>query len=177
MPGMLRAHFSSRNKLKSIELVYDAMGFMQQLERASGNEGSAHIIPGSLEMALSLNTTDALIITMAEPPFLIVNVNEMWTRMTGYTQLEVEGREYLLLVEGEGTIPEASERPGRPNHKLEEVSKGRSACSTNIHYDKSGRDYIEFVCSYPLANANNEITHLLHVCKELPSVVHESAAM
>eukprot|EP00977_Amphora_coffeiformis_P000669 scaffold145_cov173-Amphora_coffeaeformis.AAC.10 len=169
MPGMLRTHFSSRNKLKSVEMVYDAMGFMQQLERASGNEGSAHIIPGSLEMALSPNTTDALIITLAEPPFLIVNVNELWTRMTGYTQMEVEGREYLSLVEGEGTVPEASDRPGKPKHKLEEVAKGRCACSTNIHYDREGRDYIEFVCSYPLTNANNEVTHLLHVCKELPS--------
>ena len=170
MPGMLRTHFSSRNKLQSIEMVYDAMGFMQQLERASGNEGSAHIIPGSLEMALSPNTTDALIITLAEPPFLIVNVNELWTRMTGYTQMEVEGMEYFSLVEGEGTVPEASDRPGTPKHKLEEVARGRSACSTNIHYDREGRDYIEFVCSYPLTNASNEVTHLLHVCKELPSL-------
>ena len=170
MPGMLRTHFSSRNKLKSIEMVYDAMGFMQQLERASGNEGSAHIIPGSLEMALSPNTSDALVITLAESPFLIVNINELWTRMTGYTQMEVEGREYLSLVEGEGTVPEAGDRLGKPKHKLEEVAKGRCACSTNIHYDKQGRDYIEFVCSYPLTNASNEVTHLLHVCKELPSV-------
>lgn len=169
-PGMLRTHFSSRNKLKSVEMVYDAMGFMQQLERASGNEGSAHIIPGSLEMALSPNTTDALIITLAESPFLIVNVNELWTRMTGYTQMEVEGREYLSLVEGEGTVPEAGDRAGKPKHKLEEVASGQCACSTNIHYDKQGRDFIEFVCSYPLTNASNEVTHLLHVCKELPSV-------
>lgn len=170
MPGMLRTHFSSRNKLKSVEMVYDAMGFMQQLERASGNEGSAHIIPGSLEMALSPNTTDALIITLAESPFLIVNVNELWTRMTGYTQMEVEGREYLSLVEGEGTVPEAGDRPGKPKHRLEDVAKGHCACSTNIHYDKQGRDFIEFVCSYPLTNASNEVTHLLHVCKELPSI-------
>ena len=170
MPGMLRTHFSSRNKLKSVEMVYDAMGFMQQLERASGNEGSAHIIPGSLEMALSPNTADALIITLAEPPFLIVNVNELWTRMTGYTQMEVEGREYLSLIEGEGTVPEAGDRPGKPKHRLEDVAKGRCACSTNIHYDKQGRDFIEFVCSYPLTNASNEVTHLLHVCKELPSI-------
>ena len=39
MPGMMRAHFSSHHKLKSVELVYDAMGFFQQLSRASGTEG------------------------------------------------------------------------------------------------------------------------------------------
>eukprot|EP00522_Entomoneis_paludosa_P007802 CAMPEP_0172441226 /NCGR_PEP_ID=MMETSP1065-20121228/1796_1 /TAXON_ID=265537 /ORGANISM="Amphiprora paludosa, Strain CCMP125" /LENGTH=923 /DNA_ID=CAMNT_0013190481 /DNA_START=110 /DNA_END=2881 /DNA_ORIENTATION=+ len=169
MPGMLRAHFSERNKLQSMELVYDAMGFMQQLERASGNEGTAQIIPGSLEMALTPSTTDALVITLSKPPYLIVNVNDVWTRVTGYTQMEVEGREYLTLLEGEGTVPAAAERPGKPRHKLEEVARGRCACSTNIHYDKEGRDFIEFVSSYPLTNAANEVTHLLHVSKELPS--------
>ena len=150
MPGMLRAHFTTRNKLASVELVYDAMGFMQQLERASGNEGTAQIIPGSLEMALAPCSTEARVITMASPPYRIVNVNEMWTRTTGYTQMEVEGMEYLTLLEGEGTVQAAKERPGRPSHKLEEVAKGRPACSTNIHYDKDKRDFIEFVCSYPL---------------------------
>jgi hypothetical protein len=150
MPGMLRAHFSSRNKLVSMEMVYDAMGFMQQLERASGNEGTAHIVPGSLEMALAPSATEARVITLKEAPFLIVNVNDIWTRTTGYTQMEVEGKEYLSLLEGEGTVPEAYVRPSKPPHKLEEVAKGQCACSTNIHYDKEGRDFVEFVCSYPL---------------------------
>jgi PAS domain-containing protein len=130
--------------------VYDAMGFMQQLERASGNEGTAQIVPGSLEMALAPSTAEARVITMAVPPFQIVNVNEVWTRTTGYTQMEVEGKEYLTLLEGEGTVQQAKERPGKPVHTLEEVAKGRPACSTNIHYDKEGRDFIEYVCSYPL---------------------------
>jgi hypothetical protein len=170
MPGMLRAQFSSRNKLESMEIIYDAMGFMQQLERASGNEGTAHIVPGSLEMALAPSKTEARVITLNEPPFLIVNVNDVWTRTTGYTQMEVEGKEYLSLLEGEGTVPEAYVRPSKPPHKLEDVAKGRCACSTNIHYDKEGRDFVEFVCSYPLTNGNDEITHLLHVSKELPSL-------
>jgi PAS domain len=169
MPGMLRAQFSARNKLMSIELVYDAMGFMQQLERASGNEGAAHIIPGSLEMALAPTLDEARVITLAQPPFLIVNVNEVWTRITGYTQMEVEGREYLTLLEGLGTVSAAKDRPNRPHHRLEKVAKGKPACSTNIHYDKDGKDFIEFVCSYPLMNASDEITHLLHVSQELPS--------
>jgi hypothetical protein len=150
MPGMIRATYSSRNKLKSMEMVYDSMGFMQQLERASGNEGSAHIIPGSLEMALSPTNSEAQVITLATPPFLIVNVNEIWTRTTGYTQMEVEGREYSSLLEGDATVAAARVRTGVPPHVLEKVAQGRCACSTNIHYDKEKRDFIEFVCSYPL---------------------------
>lgn len=172
MPGMLRAHFSGRNKLLSLELVYDAMGFMQQLERASGNEGTAQIIPGSLEMALAPCNDEARAITLAQPPYYIVNVNEVWTKTTGYTQMEVEGKDYYSLLEGEGTVLAAKERQGRPPHRLDEVAKGRPACSTNIHYDKDGRDFIEFVCSYPLTTANGDITHLLHVSKELPSFLH-----
>lgn len=170
MPGMFRAHFSARNKLLSVEMVYDAMGFMQQLERASGSERTAQIIPGSLEMALSPTSTEARVITLAEPPFLIVNVNEVWTRLTRYTQMEVEGRELLSLLEGERTLPEAADRQGKPRHKFEDVAKGLCASSTNIHYDKDGREFVDFVCSYPLTNANDEITHLLHISKELPTL-------
>lgn len=168
-PGMLRAHFSARNKLVSLEMVYDAMGFMQQLERASGSEGTAQIVPGSLEMALSPNTNEARVITLAKPPFLIVSVNEAWTRTTKYTQMEVEGKE-LNILNGKLTNPDAGVRNGKPVHKFDEVAKGLCACSTNIHYDKEGRDFIDFVCSYPLTNANDEITHLLHVSKELPAL-------
>jgi len=150
MPGMFRAHFSIRNKLLSVEMVYDAMGFMQQLERASGSERTAQIIPGSLEMALSPTSAEARVITLAEPPFLIVNVNEVWTRMTKYTQMEVEGRELGSLLEGEKTLLDAGERPGKPRHNFEDVAKGMSASSTNIHYDKDGREFVDYVCSYPL---------------------------
>ena len=150
MPGMFRAHFSARNKLLSVEMVYDAMGFMQQLERASGSERTAQIIPGSLEMALTPSSMEARVITLAEPPFLIVNVNEMWTRLTKYTQMEVEGRELKALLEGDKTLPEANNRPGKPQHNFEDVAKGISASSTNIHYRKSGEEFVDYVCSFPL---------------------------
>lgn len=176
MPGMLRAHFSARNKLKSVELVYDAMGLMQQLERASGNDGVAQIIPTSIEMALGPTTSEARVITMANAPFKIVNVNEAWTKITGYSQMEAEGRGYHDLLDGEGTIAEARHRPKKPSHVLEEVAMGLPACSTNIHYDKDGRDFIEFVASYPLTNSQDSITHLLHISRELPSY-HESTLL
>ena len=128
-------------------------------------------------MALTPSATDALVITLAKPPYLIVNVNDVWTRTTGYTQMEVEGREYLGLLEGDGTVAVAAERAGKPQHTLEEVAQGRCACSTNIHYDREGRDFIGFFCSYPLTNAGDEVTHLLHVSKELPSPQEASTNM
>jgi hypothetical protein len=146
MPGMLRANFSAKNKLASMEMVYDAMGFMQQLERASGSEVTAQIIPGSLEMALSPTASEARVITLAEPPFLIVNVNEVWTRMTKYSQMEVEGQELFGLLQGENS----EGQPGIGAYNLDDMTQGRCTCSTRLHYDKEGREFVDFVSSYPL---------------------------
>jgi hypothetical protein len=149
MPGMLRAHFSTTNKLKSLEMIYDSMGFMQQLERASGNEMTAQIIPGSLEMALSPNNMEARVITLAEKPYRIVNVNESWTKLTKYTQMEVEGVELFKLLEGnmpEGDSGELSNRP----YDLNDVSEGRCTSATRLHFDKEGRELVDYIASYPL---------------------------
>jgi len=146
MPGMLRASFSQRNKLKSLELTYDAMGFMQQLERASGSETTAQIIPGSLEMALSPASQEARVITMAQPPYQIVSVNEAWTKLTKYTQMEVEGMELFRTLEGEPM----EDQPATAPYDLKEVCEGRPICATRFHYDKDGEQFVDFVCSYPL---------------------------
>jgi len=169
MPGMLRACYSSTNKLKSVDMIFDAMGFCQQLERASGNEGMAQIIPNSLEMALSPNKDEARVITLAKPPFLIVSVNEAWTRVTGYTQLDCEGRD-LGILSGDRTDSSAGSRAGLPVHTFESVANGQCACSVNVHYDSKGREFLDFMCSYPLTNLNDEVTHILHICQELPGL-------
>jgi hypothetical protein len=150
MPGMLRAEFSERNKLLQFEMIYDAMGFMQQLERASGNEGKAHIIPNSLETSLQPDSDEARVITTAKPPYHIVSVNERWTRTTKYTQMEAEKKE-LTVLHGKRTDPVAGRRPGKPVYDFAEIARGRAACCTNIYYNKFGKTFIAFVSSYPIA--------------------------
>jgi hypothetical protein len=150
VPGMLRAEFSERNKLKQLEMVFDAMGFMQQLERASGNEGRAHIIPNSLETSLQPNAEEATVITTALPPYPIVSVNELWTRITKYTQMEAEKKELTFLY-GKRTDHHAFERPGKPKYDFSSIAKGQAACCTNAYYDKFGREFIAFVSSYPVS--------------------------
>jgi len=168
-PGMLRANFSPTNKLRNVEMIFDAMGFCQQLERASGNEGMAQIIPNSLEMALAPNTQEARVITQAKAPFRIVSVNEEFSNVTGYTQLDAEGKDLSTLLYGERTDLDAGVRSGMPTHDFENVAKGVCAASTNVHYDIDGREFLNFMCSYPLSNLSNEVTHILHVCQELPA--------
>lgn len=169
MSGMLRAQFSKSQKLLSAELVYDSMGFMQQLDMANGGGIPAQVIPNSLEMALSPCTYEARVITEAKAPYSILHVNDAWTALTNYTQLDCEGEQLFSLLKGENTDPNAGLRPGCPIHSFEEVARGRAACSTNIHYGKSNKTFLNFMCSYPLTNESNEITHLVHVCTELPN--------
>jgi hypothetical protein len=149
MPGMLRCHFSQLNKLLSIEMVYDAMGFMQQLERACGSDNLAQVVPGSLEMALAPNSHEARIITLAKHPFLIVSVNEAWTKVTKYSQMEVEGK-CLSILNSPGSNSNQANHFGKSIHNFDDVAKGKSKCSTNIHYDKEGKLLVDLVCSYPL---------------------------
>lgn len=150
MPGMLRAQFSKRNKLLNMELIFDAMGFMQQLDGANGGEVTAQVVPGSLEMALMHSPHEARVITEANPPFCVLHVNEAWTRLTQYTQLEVEGKPLLSLLEGDDTECNSGKRPEKPTHSLNEVARGRAACSTNIHYGRLRTPFVDFMCSYPL---------------------------
>jgi hypothetical protein len=150
MPGMLRATFSPSNKVQSIEIIFDAMGFMQQLDGANGGDVNAQVIPGSLEMALMHCAYEARVLTEAKPPYSIVHVNEAWTKLTKYSQMEVEGQSLLPLIEGGDTDPNAGIRDGRPIHRLESVAQGRAACSTNVHYDKHGNSFVDFMSSYPL---------------------------
>ena len=149
MPGMLRAKFSSSNKLLNLEMVYDAMGFMQQLGRASGNETVAEIIPNSIEMSLQPNGEEARVITTAKAPFQIVSVNGRWTKTTKFTQMEVEKKD-LSMLEGGMTDAAVRKRPGKPNHDFACVADGLPACSTNVYYDKYGKAFVAFVTAYPL---------------------------
>lgn len=167
-PGMLRACFSPTSKLRNIEMIFDAMGFCQQLERASGNEGMAHIIPNSLEMALAPNSEEARVITLAKPPFKIVYVNEPWTAITGYTQLDAEGKDLSMLHQDHQNSG-AGVGSGMPHNEYENAANGVSTSGTYIQFDINGRELLNFMCSYPISNLKGEVTHILHVCKELPA--------
>lgn len=170
MPGMLRAQFSSHNKITHMEMAYDAMGFMQQLERASGNEGIAQVVANSLEMSLQPTHTEARIITLAKHPYLVVSVNEAWTNMTSFTQLDVEGKECQIFYSKRFDYDFGTQKTGKSIHDMAEVAKGFPACSVNVYRDKHYKDLIVHVSSYPLCSNRDEVTYLLHVWTLLPEL-------
>lgn len=167
IPGMLRATFSKNNKLLNLELIFDAMGFIQQLDSANGDASNAQAIPNSLETALHPCPDEARVITEATPPYSIVHVNDSWTRMTNYSQIDVEGSPLLALLQNDNAKKTVI-RSGRPSHNLEDVQRGQPGCSTCVHHNKDGKPFVDFMCSYPLTNTTELITHMLHVNMELP---------
>lgn len=90
--------------------------------------------------------------------------------MTGYTQLDVEGK-MLSMINGERTVGDEvlnEIRSGKPKHNLDSVARGECACSTNIYYNNDGEEFLAFTSSYPLSNAQEETTHILHVYQLMP---------
>lgn len=48
--GMLKACFAPDNRIKSLQLVFDVMSFMQQLQRALGG-GEFRVIPNTVSVS------------------------------------------------------------------------------------------------------------------------------
>ena len=102
-----------------------------------------------LDYVLSIPSYEACMITLVKKSFLLICINLAWTQLTKYTQLEVEGRGVLdVLKPEENEDEDASSNFGRKI--LEEVAySGRCTCFTSIHVDKYGKQFVDFICSYP----------------------------
>mmetsp|Transcript_18937 Transcript_18937/g.28137 ORF Transcript_18937/g.28137 Transcript_18937/m.28137 type:complete len:435 (-) Transcript_18937:65-1369(-) len=154
------------------------------------------VVPNGLEMALQPNP-EARVITLADPPYSIVSVNEGFVRLAKYTQLDAEGKTIDDLLSTSSKVevnvnvnsnnknnmpPPDSNCNTSPSSSLNVSSKqaltlssallsrGDSThpCTTTLlHTDKKGKSFANFISSYPLTNAANQVTHLLHVCREL----------
>lgn len=54
--GMLRAYFSPDNRIKRLEIVFDVMSFMQQLQRAVGR-GEFRMVPNTVSERVNRKDT------------------------------------------------------------------------------------------------------------------------
>lgn len=110
------------------------------------------------------NTTDAVVITEAEPFDLpsprILYVNEAFTRMTGYTAEEVIGRTPRIL-QGPKTDKAETQRLGECMRRWE-------LCETTlINYKKNGEEFwINFSLS-PVADQNGWFTHWISIERDV----------
>jgi hypothetical protein len=52
-------------------------------------------------------------------------------------------------MEGEVTEGDSNDLGHLP-YDLDDVSEGRCTCATRLHFDKDGREFVDFVSSYPI---------------------------
>jgi hypothetical protein len=179
--GIARAQFSPHtNKLQNIEFMYDSMGLMQQLVNASGRDScvSPVVVPHNLEMALTPNAQEARVLTLASPPFSVIHVNEAWTNMTQFSQLDVEGNSLVALNTLNNDPPHAHNNQAVTNaintgireKDLSRVARGQCVHNASKYRNRQGNCLVASVSSYPLAKDNGRIEHILHVFKKLEDV-------
>jgi len=153
---MMEATFTSENKLATVSLVFDVMGFMQQLRRAAGKT-IFQTIPSCLQMAEE-PSDDLRVILTPQPPYQVVRLNMGWT--TGSF-----AGDFKELV-GKNMVLEKT--PGRKevqNNTLVasifESMARQLPCSILVVFCPSpGRRVVGLLALFPLVQ-NNQITHYL----------------
>jgi len=163
--GMLCCKFNSAHKIIGLELMFDVMALMLQLKQAAGSD-TFSVIPNTVQTC-QRSFDKPMVMTLAEEPYTIVQVNKLWEEMTGYKAEEVVGKASCRLLEGEETESAAVES------LMTEVRFKRPASAMIIRYKKNGERFQDFFHAYPLST-DSRITHYLFLSSHIqygPSLV------
>jgi len=150
--GMLCCKFNSAHKIIGLELMFDVMAFMLQLKQAAGSEGFT-VIPNTIQTCQK-SFDKPMVVTLAEPPYTIVQVNNLWEEMTGYTAEEVVGKVSCSILQ-----PPGIDRKPLAD-LMQEVRFKRPASALLINRNKSGVDFTNYLVVYPLST-DSRITYFL----------------
>uniref|UniRef100_A0A7S2D3Z7 PAS domain-containing protein n=1 Tax=Octactis speculum TaxID=3111310 RepID=A0A7S2D3Z7_9STRA len=157
LEGMLKVFFTEDNtQLRSVELVFDVMNFMQQLSQACG--GSFEVIPNSVGM-LSKESDEARVVISALQPFRIEHVNQSWMNLCGFSHKEVYGQPLRAIHQGIETDNE------KITELMNTMHRKLSHSILTVNYKKSGQPFMNFVRVFPLCTGP-DVTHFLYVAEE-----------
>lgn len=175
--GMIKARFNENNKIVNAEMVFDVMGCMQQLQKASSISPESNIAPNTLDMALH-PSKEPRVIMIAEPPYRVLYVNDAWTHQNHIPQSAIEGKSFVQelgtsLSQRETLISLAADcaasRPGSA------VVMAQTAGQTS---KRSLLLYVRFLPIFSDAlNGVSQVTHILAIQTELPLLQTESDAV
>lgn len=177
--GMMQCRFNKQNKITAIEIMFDVMGFMQQLQRASSSSPECCISPNTLDMALQ-PSMEARSLIKAVGDFCVMHVNEAWTQLTGTVQSEAEGkrfldvcgvvylqREQLYKLCLDATTGKAGSLVIVAFHKRPSPVNAVSTTFSHSHQTTSMGDVaLSYIKLLPLTADSNKISHLL--CVQTP---------
>ena len=176
--GMLYAKFSSANKIVALEHMFDVMAFMLQLKSAISNSGPSSnsisdssvsaasnssgfkIIPNTVQTAQRYYDVPMLL-TLAERPYTMVQVNSLWEEMTGYKADGVVGKTNSRVLQ-----PNWQQRTNLPapfqdptlSFLMMEVRFKRPATASLINMNANGELFRNVLQVFPLST-DGKITH------------------
>jgi len=182
--GMLYCKFNSRNKIVSMEYMFDVMAFMLQLKSSqagilskrpknqepeedvqSQNNNSSNntfkIIPNTVQTAQRYYDVP-MILTLAERPYTILQVNTHWETMTGHDADTVVGKCNASILQTSSQKSSLTTNTSDPNlsYLMMEVRFKRPATTTLINVNAKGEPFRQVLQVFPLCT-DGKVTHYL----------------
>ena len=113
------------------------MAFMLQLKQ-SGNSESFAVIPNTIQTS-QRPYSEPMIVTLADSPYTIVQVNHLWEKMSGYSANEVIGKHTPRILQGKETNPTLLE-------EIMEAIRYRRPCRVSLlNYTKTGKKFMNYL--------------------------------
>jgi len=159
--GMLCCKFNSAHKIIGLELMFDVMALMLQLKQAAGAD-TFSVIPNTVQTC-QRSFDKPMVMSLAEEPYTIVQVNKLWEDVTGYKAEEVVGKTSCRILEGEDTDNTAVDV------LMNEIRFKRPASAMLVNYKKSGEIFRNFFLVYPLST-DSRITHYLYLSSHIDNM-------
>ncbi|KAL7469553.1 hypothetical protein ACHAXS_009806 [Conticribra weissflogii] len=150
--GMLFCKFNSAHKIVSLEIMFDVMAFMLQVKMAMGFDNFNDVVIPNTVQTCQKQFDFPMVMTLADRPFTIVQVNERWEKLTGYHGADVVGKKSCSILQGADTAEKDLIQLMGP------VMFKRPACAMLTNYTKTGRRFRNYVTIYPLSTDSN-ISH------------------
>lgn len=150
--GMLCCKFNNAHKITGFELMFDVMAFMLQLKQAAGSDGFS-VIPNTVQTCQRA-FDKPMVMTLAEPPYTIMQVNQKWEDMTGYSAEEVVGKQSCAILQN------SESNTNQLHDMMDEIRFKRPTAAYLINTRKNGESFRHFVLLFPLST-DSRITHYL----------------
>ena len=93
-----------------------------------------------------------MVMTLADRPYTIVQVNRRWENLTGYAGVEVVGKCSCSILQGSDTGQKEL------SHLMSPVLFKRPSCGMLTNYTKNGRRYRSYMTLYPLST-DSTVSH------------------
>lgn len=150
--GMLFCKFNSAHKIVSLEIMFDVMAFMLQVKMAMGFENFNDVVIPNTVQTCQKQYDYPMVITLADRPYTIVQVNERWENLSGYKGADVVGKCSCGILQGADTSRKELK------HLMSPVLFKRPSCGMLTNYTKNGRRFRCYITIYPLST-DSSISH------------------